>query len=588
MKDEIMLGGKLRMMFANLLESATDWNASETYRTGMTVVGNNGFWQSQIEANKNNALPTPPNSSTVWKFLAVQTATLAATVAASVSAVGRNTGGSVGANTSPFNYFQDEPSFNVGNEFEWVSAQRELKYIGTGGRYRITVLVDLSDEAQSMMTRVEKRQAGGASAILCEINNKDGGAVLAVDCLLAQNDLISVPFSAQAATIVTPLTLTSRITVVAVGGTKGDKGDTGGVPNITVGNTTTGAAGSNASVTRRANSPDTAPIFDWVIPQGLKGDTGNTGNTGAQGNSGWSPVLANEADGQRRVLRVVDWTGGAGTKPTTGQYIGTTGLVATAAAATDIRGATGQTGGQGILGRTIITASGTFTVPTGVSIIRATCIGGGGGGGSSTAFAGGTAGGSGGTSSLARGATVLIDAFGGGGGSLNNGTTGGQGGSGASSFQLRTDFEHFAGGGGGGGAGATPTSIGGFGGTGGVAAPAGGWPNKGFAGNGAGVGGGNGGTPADGGTGASFARGGQNPVGFRLSTNVYAAVGGDGFSSSGATGGGGAGGAGSAVRGNLAVTAGEILTVLVGAGGAAGNAGGGSTPGSQGAVVIEC
>ena len=39
-------------------------------------------------------------------------------------------------------------------------------------------------------------------------------------------------------------------------------------PNIHVGTTTTLAAGSDATVTRRAGSPDAAPIFDFGIPKG--------------------------------------------------------------------------------------------------------------------------------------------------------------------------------------------------------------------------------------------------------------------------------------------------------------------------------
>lgn len=83
---------------------------------------------------------------------------------------------------------------------------------------------------------------------------------------------------------------------------------------------------------------------------GIKGDTGATGNTGATGatgaagTNGWSPILAVESDGERRVLRLVDWTGGTGTKPATGSYLGPSGFVATAAQATDIRGPQGATG----------------------------------------------------------------------------------------------------------------------------------------------------------------------------------------------------------------------------------------------------
>ena len=67
-------------------------------------------------------------------------------------------------------------------------------------------------------------------------------------------------------------------------GDKGDKGDTGNAATITVGSVTTGAAGSPATVTNSGTI--SAAVFDFVIPQGAKGDTGNTGATGAKGDTG--------------------------------------------------------------------------------------------------------------------------------------------------------------------------------------------------------------------------------------------------------------------------------------------------------------
>lgn len=66
-------------------------------------------------------------------------------------------------------------------------------------------------------------------------------------------------------------------------------------------------------------------------------------NVEAQGDKGWSPILAAVVDGSRRVLQLVDWTGGAGTKPTAfvNYYLGSTGLTNVLADATDFRGATG-------------------------------------------------------------------------------------------------------------------------------------------------------------------------------------------------------------------------------------------------------
>lgn len=64
------------------------------------------------------------------------------------------------------------------------------------------------------------------------------------------------------------------------------------------------------------------------------------------GYSGWSPVFAVVTDSARRVLQLVDWTGGGGTKPTAfiNQYVSATGFTSTLSSAVDIRGATGATG----------------------------------------------------------------------------------------------------------------------------------------------------------------------------------------------------------------------------------------------------
>ena len=79
-------------------------------------------------------------------------------------------------------------------------------------------------------------------------------------------------------------------------------------------------------------------------------NAGPTGPAGADGDTGWAPIIGVVADGDRRVLRLVSWTGGTGTSPLipTDNYIGSTGL-GNIQAATDIRGAAGAdgTGGGG-------------------------------------------------------------------------------------------------------------------------------------------------------------------------------------------------------------------------------------------------
>ena len=79
----------------------------------------------------------------------------------------------------------------------------------------------------------------------------------------------------------------------------------------------------------------------------IRGPRGIRGNPGDDADDGWSPVFAVVADGERRVLQVSDWVGGTGTKPTTGQYVGTTSLVDDIENGVDIRGPRGLQGFPG-------------------------------------------------------------------------------------------------------------------------------------------------------------------------------------------------------------------------------------------------
>jgi len=64
-------------------------------------------------------------------------------------------------------------------------------------------------------------------------------------------------------------------------GATGATGATGSAATIIVGSTATGAPGTSAAVTNIGTT--SAAVFDFTIPQGLKGDTGATGLTGSQG-----------------------------------------------------------------------------------------------------------------------------------------------------------------------------------------------------------------------------------------------------------------------------------------------------------------
>ena len=77
----------------------------------------------------------------------------------------------------------------------------------------------------------------------------------------------------------------------------------------------------------------------------------------ARGPRGWTPVVAVVTDGARSVLRITDWTGGEGSKPTVTGFIGATGIVATAALAVDIRGSIGATGPSNTLAIGTVTSA---------------------------------------------------------------------------------------------------------------------------------------------------------------------------------------------------------------------------------------
>ena len=74
------------------------------------------------------------------------------------------------------------------------------------------------------------------------------------------------------------------------------------------------------------------------------------GPAGKSGYDGWTPIFAMIADGDRRVQQIIDWTGGQGSKPIIGWFVGPLGPVETIAEATDIRGETGPVGPAAALG----------------------------------------------------------------------------------------------------------------------------------------------------------------------------------------------------------------------------------------------
>ncbi len=166
----------------------------------------------------------------------------------------------------------------------------------------------------------------------------------------------TVTSAASPSATITGASPNQTLNLILPKGDKGDTGNTGPANTLTIGTVTTGAA--SATITGTAPSQ----VLNLVIPQGIqglqgpqgpkgdtglqgiqgpKGDTGLQGIQGLAGLHGWTPKFAVVTDGTRRVQQVVDWFGGTGSKPATGEYVGATGLVATIAQAVDIRGPAG-------------------------------------------------------------------------------------------------------------------------------------------------------------------------------------------------------------------------------------------------------
>jgi hypothetical protein len=125
-------------------------------------------------------------------------------------------------------------------------------------------------------------------------------------------------------------------------------------PKTIYGPKTSGAWGSGTSLV--GPQGETGEAGEPGAP-GDPGDPGEAGANGTDGDNGWSPVFAIASDSARRVLQVSDWTGGEGTKPATGDYVGPSGLVSDIAEAVDIRGPQGEQGEPGEAGAAGATGS---------------------------------------------------------------------------------------------------------------------------------------------------------------------------------------------------------------------------------------
>lgn len=111
-----------------------------------------------------------------------------------------------------------------------------------------------------------------------------------------------------------------------------------------------GTDGVNGADGREVEFQTTPTHIQWRYSGGTWVDlialSSITGASGADGNAGWTPVFANTVDGSRIVQQVIDWVGGEGSKPATGNYVGAAGLVTLITDGVNIRGASGAGSGD--------------------------------------------------------------------------------------------------------------------------------------------------------------------------------------------------------------------------------------------------
>lgn len=107
----------------------------------------------------------------------------------------------------------------------------------------------------------------------------------------------TVEVTTAGVTTVVQVPKTSTVTATTAGpqgiqgatGAAGADGSDGSAATIAVGTVTTGAAGSNATVTNSGTSA--AAVFDFAIPQGATGATGPAGADGADGANGGTDIV---------------------------------------------------------------------------------------------------------------------------------------------------------------------------------------------------------------------------------------------------------------------------------------------------------
>ncbi len=187
------------------------------------------------------------------------------------------------------------------NDVNKVVTMIEFNYTVKAGNYSAlapesvnqdSMYIKLRTDVDSILSKIENGELGGGSGLTAE-----------------QAEQLTIAYNHSQSPHITTTDVDNAVSTYVTAhkaelkGDKGDKGDTGAkgadgiTPTLKVGSTSTGNAGTNATVTMTGSN--NVYTLNFVIPKGEKGDTGAKGAEGAKGQDG-----AKGADGITPTLRV--------------------------------------------------------------------------------------------------------------------------------------------------------------------------------------------------------------------------------------------------------------------------------------------
>ena len=172
-------------------------------------------------------------------------------------------------------YQSEETQKIAGSALKAYARQSVVNYAQEAAAIAITDATTAASKAQIAQTAAETAQKAAETAQTAAETARSNAETAKNDAESAKSEAVTAQNNAQSAA----QTATAKANAASASAAEAAQSATDAaaalasiqVPDITVGDTTTLPAGSNATVTRRAGSPNTAPVFDFGIPKGADG-----------------------------------------------------------------------------------------------------------------------------------------------------------------------------------------------------------------------------------------------------------------------------------------------------------------------------